>query len=292
VSGVAWAVPLYRAPDGQNWRTGRSSKSFSWASTTPPHRGARDLLVGDVTGLDLPGGFLIDQNGYHLLWPGETYRTGQILEVNGRRSVLVGVCTGTPKFQTPPIVSCPQPRRGNAPGGGEDRVGGSGAEYAGRDRRGTVPRVQAETDLLAMTRREFAWRTMWYYLEHTGLLLNFGTTVSLGFVVGVSIAGQNFYSFTVENLRFATLKAMGATDRTLAGMVLLQAVTVGLLGYALGVGLAAAFGELVQFHTKLVFYMPWQVLVGTGVAVVLVVMLASLLSLRRVLRVEPAAAFR
>jgi ABC-type lipoprotein release transport system permease subunit len=38
--------------------------------------------------------------------------------------------------------------------------------------------------------------------------------------------------------------------------------------------------------------MPWQVLVGTGVAVVLVVMLASLLSLRRVLRVEPAEAFR
>src|SRR5262249_34320169 len=139
----------------------------------------------------------------------------------------------------------------------------------------------------------FAWRTMLYYMEHTGLLLNFGTTVSLGFFVGASIAGQNFYSFTVENLRyFATLKAMGASDRTLVGMVLLQAVTVGLLGYALGVGFAAGFGELVQFHTKLVFYMPWQVLVGTGVAVVLVVMLASLLSIRRVLRVEPAAAFR
>jgi putative ABC transport system permease protein len=75
-------------------------------------------------------------------------------------------------------------------------------------------------------------------------------------------------------------------------MILLQAALVGTTGYGLGVGLAALFGELTRGHSKLVFHMPWQVLVGTGAAVVFITMLASLLSVLRVARVEPALAVR
>lgn len=295
VSGIAWAVPFYRSAGRAELEDGSFQQVVLLGLDDATLIGApRELLVGELAGLDLPDGFLIDQNGYHLLWPGEPYETGKVLELNGRRSVLVGVCKGTPKFQTPPIVYLRLSRMRELLPGEEEAVSVVLAQgTADVTPEEVCERVRAETGLMAKTRQEFAWMTMDHYLQHTGLLLNFGTTVSLGFIVGVSIAGQNFYSFTVENLRyFATLKAMGARDGTLIGMVLLQAVTVGLLGYAIGVGLAAVFGEVVRFHTKLVFYMPWQVLVGTGVAVVLVVMLASLLSIRRVLAVEPAAAFR
>jgi len=66
-----------------------------------------------------------------------------------------------------------------------------------------------------------------------------------GFLIGTAIAGQTFYNFTLENLRyFGTLKAMGATNGILLRMILLQALMVGALGYGLGVGGASLFGYL------------------------------------------------
>ena len=38
-------------------------------------------------------------------------------------------------------------------------------------------------------------------MEKTGIPINFGITVVLGFIVGTAIAGQTFYLFTVENLK-------------------------------------------------------------------------------------------
>ena len=107
-------------------------------------------------------------------------------------------------------------------------------------------------------------------MKYTGIPINFGTTVVLGFIVGVAIAGQTFYNFTLDNIRyFGTLKAMGASDFTLLQMILLQAATVGAIGYGLGVGVASALGLLVG-STELSFQMPWQLLLFSAIAVVLI----------------------
>ena len=77
--------------------------------------------------------------------------------------------------------------------------------------------------------------TIDYYLRYTGIPFNFGITALLGFLVGTAIAGQTFYNFTIENIKqFGALKAMGATNARIVGMILLQALVVGLLGYGLG----------------------------------------------------------
>jgi putative ABC transport system permease protein len=75
-------------------------------------------------------------------------------------------------------------------------------------------------------------------------------------------------------------------------MVLAQAVQVGLIGYGVGVGLAAVFGQVVKGASRLSFFMPWQVLAITAGAVFVIVLLASLLSIRKVLVVDPAIVFR
>ena len=106
--------------------------------------------------------------------------------------------------------------------------------------------------------------TINYYLKYTGIPINFGITALLGFLVGTAIAGQTFYNFTIENLKqFGALKAMGATNLRIVGMILLQATVVGLLGYGIGVGLAALFGWRIQ-GTELAFFTPWQLLPITG----------------------------
>ena len=70
--------------------------------------------------------------------------------------------------------------------------------------------------------------------------INFLSAVALGFIVGITVSGQTFYNFTLDNLRyFGTLKAMGTTNRTLLQMMLLQALMVGTIGYGLGVGIAS-----------------------------------------------------
>src|SRR5262249_44704416 len=108
-------------------------------------------------------------------------------------------------------------------------------------------RINRQTGLLALTAEDFGWRTIRYYLTSSGIPVNFGVTVALGFFVGVAIAGQTFYLFTLENLKqFGALKAMGASDRGLVGMILLQALVVGAIGYGLGMGGTALFFEVAK----------------------------------------------
>ena len=112
--------------------------------------------------------------------------------------------------------------------------------------------------------------TIDYYMKRTGIPINFGITVALGFIVGGAIAGQTFYLFTLENLKqFGSLKAMGVSNLRLVGMILLQALVVG--RDRLRPRRRAwrrCFGVLMADAVKTVppaFYMPWQVLVGTAV---------------------------
>ena len=135
-------------------------------------------------------------------------------------------------------------------------------------------RITQQTGLQALTRHQFIWKTIWYYLEKTGIPINFGITVLLGFIVGTAISGQTFYLFTIENLKqFGALKAMGTSNWRIVGMVLLQALQVGFIGYCLGVGGAA-------------------LLLVTGAAVLVITLLASLLCVRKVITVEPAIVFK
>jgi putative ABC transport system permease protein len=154
-------------------------------------------------------------------------------------------------------------------------------------------RITERTGLQALTKQQFTWKTIIYYLKKTGIPVNFGITVFLGFLVGTAIAGQTFYLFTVENIRqFGALKAMGTSNWMILLMVLSQAVQVGVVGYGVGVGLAALFGFWSRSATRLSFFMPWQVLAITAAAVFVIVLLASLLSVRKVLVVDPAIVFR
>ena len=113
----------------------------------------------------------------------------------------------------------------------------------------------------------------------------------LGFLVGTAIAGQTFYNFTIENLKqFGALKAMGATNGRIVGMILLQAMVVGLLGYGMGVGLAALFGAAPGDRARVLHALAALADHRRGRRVDLHP--SSLLSVQRVIRLEPAVVFR
>jgi putative ABC transport system permease protein len=252
------------------------------------------LLVGSLSDLRQPDSIIMDEAGFKQLWPDEPLHAGKVFEMNDRRAIVVGVCKSRRTFMTFPIVYTrysqatlfiPAERKVLSFVLADPAPGVPGEEVCRR--------ITAQTGLKALTRDDFTWTTIWFYMRKTGIPVNFLITVLLGFIVGTAIAGQTFYLFTVENLKqFGTLKAMGASNVKLLGMILFQAIVVGLVGYGLGVGAAAIFGELMKASPKLAFYMPWEVLVGTGVAVAVMVLLSSVLSMRRVFVLPPAIVFQ
>jgi putative ABC transport system permease protein len=153
-------------------------------------------------------------------------------------------------------------------------------------------RIQRITGMAARTKDEFKWLTMRYYLKYTGVPVNIGIGMLMSFIVGTAISGQTFYSFTLDNMRhFGALKAMGASNRRLLGMIALQAAVVGLIGFGLGVGASAVVGRLFR-NSEMVFLLLPQALIFTGCTVVLICFLASVLSVRKVMMLEPAIVFK
>jgi putative ABC transport system permease protein len=129
-------------------------------------------------------------------------------------------------------------------------------------------------------------------MKSTGIPINFGIAVALGFIIGTAIAGQTFYNFTLENLRyFGTLKAMGATNGLLLRMILLQALIVGAIGYGLGVGGASLFGYAMR-GTELSFRLTSDLLYLSGGAITVIIIFSALISISKVMKLEPAIVFK
>lgn len=297
--GVEWAVPLYKGLAIFRTREGLVNQVSIMGLDDETLVGAPTTwLAGDRDALRRPGGIVFDREGAQLIWPDTDplSHVGDEAEINDVRVEVVGVADAAPPFITFPVaymryseaLRLTPPQR-NA----MSFVLVRAAE--GQDARALAARISDQTGLQALTWDQFAWRSVNYYLTRTGIPVNFGITVALGFIVGAAITAQTFYLFVVENLRqFGALKAIGATNRQITIMVLLQAAVVGAIGYCLGIGGAAAFFEFTAGATPALegFVLRWQVVAGTAAVVALIILISVLGSLLRVYRLDPAIVFR
>ncbi len=300
-AGVEWAVPLYKGIQKARLENGNfQSCNVVGLDDATLIGGPATMLEGRLGDLRRSESIIVDSVGaagrLARRKPDGTLRplqVGEVLELNDHRAVVVGICQVSRTFQSQPVVYTTYTRA---------------TTFAPRERKlltfiqvkakpGVSPqdlcdRIKKVTGLAAYTKPAFEDLTVAYFMKYTGIPINFGIAVFLGFVVGTAIAGQTFYSFTLENLRhFGALKAMGATNGTLLGMIVLQALVVGSVGYGLGVGAAASFGRLTR-GSELAFRLPWQVLVLALAAVMLICVFAALLSIRKVMKLEPAIVFK
>jgi putative ABC transport system permease protein len=305
VEGVQWAVRLYkgqaraRLEDGNFQQVILLGLDDATLTGAPPIEQGK-LLYGSVEDLRQPDAVIMDEFGWRYLYGDEPFdgANPKSIEMNDKRAKVVGIAKCSPTFMTFPILYCtytqavqyvPQERKTLT------FVLVKAKEDVSREE--LCRRIEAQnTDFRALTDDDFFWVTIGYYLKRTGIPINFGVTVALGFLVGCAIAGQTFYLFTIENLKqFGSLKAMGVSNLRLVQMIMLQALVVGTIGYGLGVGGAALFGWVFDNYVKSVppaFYFPWQILVITAVAVAVIVTIAALMSMRRVLFLEAGVVFR
>ena len=296
VPGVAWAVRLFKGNPVARTLNGKFAVAVLVGIDDASLSGApRKMLLGSWQRLREPDSVVIDQSGYVLLFPGEPLQLGRTLEMNDHRVTVVGISDASAPFLNVPIMHTRYSEAVNFLGRERTQL----SFIIARPLEGTSPEklaasIVGATALRARTTQQFVWDCVVYYLRNTGIPVNFGITILVALVVGTVVAGQTFYLFTVENLKqFGTLKAMGVTNPRLVGMILLQAASVAALGFALGTGMAATFFEI--FSHKLAtrgIVLMWQCAALTAACIFFVAVVASLLSIRRALVLEPAEVFR
>ena len=295
VPGVEWAVPLYkgilraRLSNGEYHQITLTGLESSTLIGRPA-----EVLEGRFEDILQPDAVVLDQWAIERMGGPSVITVGTIFELNDKLARVVAIAKTEKSFTNIPVVYTtyerairyvPHERRTLSYVLAKPKDGVPIEEVTGR--------IREQTGLGAFTAEEFSWKTIWWVLKNTGIGINFGTTILLGFIVGMTIAGQTFYLFTVENLRqFGALKAMGASTFALARMILLQAYTVGLTGYGVGIGLAAVFGFLTAQNGDLPFIETWQLLLLVLVALLAICTFSALISIVKLARLEPGIVFR
>lgn len=303
VEGVEWAMPLYkgsiraRLPNGTFQTCNVIGLDDSTLIAGPPK-----MIEGTLADLRRADGVIVDEAGANgkLAKPGPTpgspkipLKVGDILELNDNRAVVVGIARTTRTFQSQPVVYTTYSRAMRFAPRERKLLSFVLAKVRdGYDKTEVARRIHQQTGLAAFTAQQFKGITIRYFMKNTGIPINFGIAIVLGFFVGVAIVGQTFFGFIIDNMRYlGILKAMGASNDLLFRMILIQTVIVGVIGSGIGMGIAS-FTSTLSKNSELAFYLPWQVPVITILATSLITLITLVFSLRKVIKLEPGIVFR
>ena len=298
VDGVQWAVPMYknylrtRLPDGTQIQTrivGLDDATLM---------GAPEIVEGRLEDLRRDRAVFVNINHAATLLKlrkdnDRPLAIGDRISINDNEAIVTGFYRATREFFWDPVLYTTYTRALTWAPRERKQLGFVLVKARpGKDLQALAERINQQTGLVAFTGQQFADKTMFDLLNRTGILINFGITIALGFVIGVLVAGQTFFNFVIDNLRhFAALKAMGTANVTLLKMVMVQMLAVGLIGYGIGLGGAVITGAIFS-RSGLAFEMPWQIPVFGAVAILGCCFGAGLISLVRVIRMEPAIVFK
>lgn len=293
VPGVHYAVPLYLGSGLVKLASGDYQAVSIIGLDDTSLIGRPQLTQGRIEDIYADDGFIVVADAEYSKLGSPPL--GAQFEINDHRAVIIGIgqvasggLFGTPTLYTTysrATQDLPSTRFNMSYVLVEPR---SDADIA------TIKQRVAELGYQAMTEQEFIDSTANYYKYRTGVGTNMLLMTAISFIIGLSISGQTFYTFILENLeKFGALKAIGARGSTLVRMILFQAAFTGLTGYGLGVGLCALLIALAKL--RLPDYAAIVTFGNLGLAFVMVLVItavASYIGVRRVIRVEPFDIFR
>ncbi|MDX1971379.1 MAG: ABC transporter permease [Candidatus Sumerlaeia bacterium] len=297
VEGVAWAVPLFKAQVSIRTPQGTLDSGNLIGVDDTSLVGVPDqFLHGSLESLFLPDSIVLSREAFSLLFPGKEFEEGLEIELNDRRARIVGVTSSSLALTGAVTVFCRYSLATQYTNNGRNQLSFVLAKVQeGAEPAEVARRITEVTGLRAHTRPEFKASTIAYIINNTGIPISFGVVVFLGIIVGIAIVGLTFNQFIVENIRqYGALKALGVSNRTLTVMTMIQAATVGIIGYGLGLGVAAAFFYFVPPNSNGLrgFFLPPEVCIFMAVVTVMIMLLSMIAGLRKVFRIDPADVFR
>jgi putative ABC transport system permease protein len=293
IPGVKYAVPFYSGSALLKLQDGTYQAANVIGLDDNSLVGRPDLVTGKIEDIFAENGFIaIDDSEFYKL---KGAKIGSEFELNDNRGKIIGIAHvassglfGVPTLYTTYYRSLqyiPTTRYTISYVLVEPKTPADVAN---------IQKQVKAAGYLALTKEQFIDQISRFYKYQTGIGTNMLIMTLISFIIGLSISGQTFYTFILENLeKFGALKAIGAKGRELVSMILFQATFVALTGYGLGVGLCA----LVILLARL--YLPdYAALISfgnLGLAFIMVVIIASFSSyigVRKVLKIEPFDIFR
>ncbi len=145
----------------------------------------------------------------------------------------------------------------------------------------------------AYTRTELTKKTQAFWQGRTGIGFLLGLGAGVGVIVGVIIVAQILYSSVADHIKeFGTLKAMGASDWVLYGVIVEQALWMSIIGYIPGMALCFGVGAW-TFATQgiMILITPVTAIAVFGVTILMCVS-SAIFAIQKVTRVDPAIVFK
>jgi len=293
IDGVKFAVPLYSGGALVRLRSGTYQAVTVIGVDDTSLFGRPEMLQGRIEDIYGENAFLVVKDAEFSKM--ENPVIGTEFEINDNRGVVVGLAgvASSGLFGIPTLYTTYQRAVQYLP------VTRNTISYILVEPKSTadVVRIQqavSRLGYLALTKAQFITRISDFYKYQTGLGTNILLMTVISFIVGLSISGQTFYTFILENLdKFGALKAIGAKGRELVGMILFQAAFTALTGYGLGIGLCAVLISAARI--KIPDYAAMITFYNLGLALVMVIVIAGVsgyVGVRKVLRIEPFDIFR
>ncbi|AOZ04195.1 ABC transporter permease (plasmid) [Cupriavidus sp. USMAHM13] len=293
VDGVKFAVPLYSGGALVRLRSGAYQSVTVVGVDDTSLFGRPQMLAGRIEDIYGENAFLVVKDAEFSKM--ENPAIGTEFEINDNRGVIVGIAgvASSGLFGVPTLYTTYQRAIQYLPTA-RYTVSYILVEPKSSADVARIQRAVARLGYLALTKDEFIGRISDFYKYRTGLGTNILLMTVISFIVGLSISGQTFYTFILENLeKFGALKAIGAKGRVLVGMILFQAAFTALTGYGLGIGLCALLISAARL--KIPDYAAMITFGNLGLALVMVVVIAGVsgyVGVRKVLRIEPFDIFR
>lgn len=221
-------------------------------------------------------------------------KIGETVEIRGFRAKVVGFTRGVRSFTTSPPVFTTFKNAQNFFGLPEDQtlylVVKAKQEVDLETLKTELKNAVADVDVY--TRDEWTSKQRNYWMFGTGAGITVLIAAFLGLLVGVVVVAQTIYSATVDHIReYGTLKAMGASNFYLYKVIITQAFLSGLIGYALGMSIALLVSYISLQGTTAII-LPLELVGGLFVLTILMCVGASVVSINKVTRIDPAMVFK
>jgi putative ABC transport system permease protein len=291
--GVAWASELVvgwtqvRVPEGGMQQLEVIGFDAAYGVGAP-----WNVVAGNLADLAIPQRIVLDRGSMEKLG---AFALGDYRETLNERLRIAAITSGISSFTTVPFAftSADTARRLTGYMGPDDTVYVVAGLRPGADPAATFESLRRRLpDLDVDSRDDMSTRTRRYWMFETGMGIGFLLTSLLAIGVGTVIVSQNIYAITLEHLaEYATLEAMGIAMRSLAAVVMGQALLTGVAGAIPGCLLGAAVVDAIQSR-GLPAALSTELVAATLLAALATCVLASVTSIRRVTRLEPALVFR
>ncbi len=221
-------------------------------------------------------------------------KVGETVEIGGFRAKVVGFTRGVRSFTTSPPVFTTFKNAQSFFGISEDQT-----LYLVVRAKENADLQKLKTDLKAgvsdvdvYTREEWTSKQRNYWMFGTGAGITVLIAAFLGLLVGVVVVAQTIYSATVDHIKeYGTLKAMGASNFYLYRVIITQAFLSGLIGYAVGMSIAL-FVSYISLKGTTGIILPLELIVGLFFLTLLMCVGASVVSINKVTRIDPAMVFK